>query len=178
MATCRGAGQVTKGTVYFYFETKEKLFTEVIRHFTPQLNPPNNPETGDSAEKQLLSYIRFLYSNVAAERTSRELFHLIISEGHHFPDFLDTHFAEFLEPALIRVREILCRGVETGEFRSSRVESFPEIILGPTVLLNIWLVVFGDRKPIDQDMFIDTHLDLLVGGLRVHAASPTREPQG
>lgn len=165
---------VTKGTIYFYFDTKEKLFAEVIRHFTPSIEGSRLPvASGASIAEQLRAYIRFFYSQVASDARSREVFHLLISEGRHFPELFDRHFAEFLKPALDRVSALLRRGVASGEFRPVAAERFPQIVLGPAVVLNIWMIIFDRRKPLEQEKFIDAHLDLLFSGLRADAATVT-----
>ncbi|MBU1213522.1 MAG: TetR/AcrR family transcriptional regulator [Alphaproteobacteria bacterium] len=158
---------VTKGTIYFYFETKEDIFAQVIRRFTPSLLDQRVPSaSGQSVFERLRTYLRFLYSHAVADRKSREVFHLLISDGRHFPELLDRHFSEFLEPALARIDELLRWGVENGEFRQDHADYLSQVVLGPTVLLSVWLSMFGVRKPIDEERFIGTHLNLLLSGLR------------
>ena len=166
---------VTKGTIYFYFQTKENLFAEVIRRFTPSIEPRQVPvASGTSIADELRTYMRFLYVHVAVDPKSREVFNLLISEGRYFPELFDRHFAEFLKPALDHISELLHRGVASGEFRSVGAERFPQIVLGPLVALNIWTTLFAQRRPLVQEKFIDAHLDLLFEGLRSAAVGPTK----
>lgn len=166
---------VTKGTIYLYFDTKEKLFAEVIRRFTPSIEGSQLPiASGTSISEQLRAYIRFFYAHVASNSRSREVFHLLISEGRHFPNLIDRHFSEFIKPALEHVAGLLRRGAATGEFRPVAAERFPQILLGPAVVLNIWMVVFDQRNPLAQAKYIDAHLDLLFAGLRSDAANVTQ----
>ena len=55
---------VTKGTIYFYFETKERVFDEMIRHKSRAFFP----ELGSYAETLEGSYTSRLHALVVARR--------------------------------------------------------------------------------------------------------------
>jgi len=159
---------VTKGTIYFYFETKERVFDEMIRHVS---QPAFSEMTGFMAtlegpfRARLRSLIEFLYNHIVEDRRSRETLRFLIAEGSRFPDLVERHYQEFIAPFVARVREVIEAGIAAGEFRATPALDFTEIILSPALLLNIWWLLFDKRRQIDVDAFIDAHFDLLMNGL-------------
>lgn len=156
---------VTKGTVYFYFETKEALFSAVVRRFAPAPDTATDVPADKPMVDILSEYLGDLYAGITEDRRTREIFHLLMAEGRHFPRLLDDYYREFLAPSLDRLKTLLATGVERGELRATAVEETAEILLSPAVLANIWTVVFGDRKPLDHGRFQANCFDILFNGL-------------
>jgi AcrR family transcriptional regulator len=161
---------VTKGTIYFYFETKERVFDEMIRHKSLDFFP----ELGSYAEKlegsynsRLRSLIVFVYRKIAEDRTSRETLRFLIAEGSRFPDLVDRHYEEFMRPVMDQFQKVIEAGVAAGEFRASPASTFTEIVMSPALLLSVWSLLFGTRKQIDVAVFTDASIDLIMQGLAV-----------
>ena len=159
---------VTKGTIYFYFETKERVFDEMIRHksraFFPELGSYAEELEG-SYTSRLHALIVFVYRKIAEDRTSRETLRFLIAEGSRFPDLVDRHYHEFVRPVIDRFRQVIEAGVAAGEFRASPASAFPEIVMSPALLLSLWSMLFGSRKEIDIAVFTEASIDLLMKGL-------------
>jgi AcrR family transcriptional regulator len=159
---------VTKGTIYFYFETKERVFDEMIRHKSLDFFP----ELGSYAEKlegsynsRLRALIVFVYRKIAEDRASRETLRFLIAEGSRFPDLVDRHYEEFVRPVIDQFRKLIEAGVKVGEFRASPASAFTEIVMSPALLLSLWSMLFGTRKQIDVAAFTDASIDLIMKGL-------------
>ncbi|SDG96332.1 TetR/AcrR family transcriptional regulator [Pelagibacterium luteolum] len=157
---------VTKGTVYFYFETKEALFNAVIRHFAPVFETTTEVPADKQVAELLSESLTDLYARITRERRTREIFHLLVAEGRHFPQLLDDYFVEFLQPSIDRLKALLALGVKRGEFRANALEGTTEILLSPAVLANVWTVVFSDRRPIDHNKYLANYRDLVFHGLK------------
>jgi AcrR family transcriptional regulator len=159
---------VTKGTIYFYFETKERVFDEMIRHVSrsifPELEGFAAALTGCYAAR-LQALIVFVYRRVAEDRVARETLRFLISEGSRFPDLVDRHYDEFMRPVIERFHALLAAGVAAGEFRASPAITFTELIMSPALLLSVWSLLFEGRRKIDFAAFIDANVDLLMNGL-------------
>jgi len=159
---------VTKGTIYFYFETKERVFDEMIRHVS---RPIFDEVTSFVAALEgpfgvrLRALLDFLFRFIAEERVGREVMRFLIAEGARFPDLVERHHREFLVPFLERLREMIAAGIKAGEFRATPALRYPELIFSPALLLNVWWLLFDDRHQIDVKMFIDAQFDLLMDGL-------------
>lgn len=157
---------VTKGTVYFYFDTKEALFSAVIRHFAPVFDTTIEVPADKQVAELLSEALIDLYAMITKDIRTREIFHLLMADGRHFPQLLDGYFAEFLQPSIDRLKALLALGAARGEFRANAMEETTEILLSPAVLANLWIVVFGDRKPIDHEKYLANYLDLVFHGLK------------
>jgi AcrR family transcriptional regulator len=164
---------VTKGTIYFYFETKERVFDEMVRHVSrsvfPELESYARHLEG-SYTSRLQSLLRFVFSRVAEDRTSRETLRFLIAEGARFPDLVDRHFEEFVQPMLKAVQDLIEAGVAAGEFRNAPAVAAAEIVMSPALLVSLWSLLFGTRKQIDVRALTDASFDLLLDGLRAGPA--------
>lgn len=159
---------VTKGTIYFYFDTKERVFEEMVRHksqsFLPGLKDYALTLPGSAIER-LRGLIAFTYGHIAENRESREILRFLIAEGGRFPDLVDRHHDEFVAPIIDQFREVIEQGVAAGEFRDAPAAGFTEIVMSPAVLLSLWSLLFGTRKEVDFAAFTEASVDLLLRGL-------------
>lgn len=159
---------VTKGTVYVYFETKEALFEAMINHFSvpfQQLLAITESLSG-SATDRLISILGLLYDQIAEDRTTRELTRFVIAEGHRFPDLIDRHHDQFIEPIIVKIDALILEGVATGEFRAVPVE-FSDIVVAPILTTTVLRLIFDDRRvpTPNREAFLRTYFDLLFNGL-------------
>ncbi|ANK88857.1 MULTISPECIES: TetR/AcrR family transcriptional regulator [unclassified Rhizobium] len=159
---------VTKGTVYVYFETKEKLFEAMISHFSVPFQELLEITAGlsGSATDRLMSILGLLYDQIAEDRTTRELTRLVISEGQRFPDLIDRHHDEFIAPIIARIDALILEGVASGEFREIPVE-FSDLVVAPILTTTVLRLIFDDRRvpTPSKDAFMRAYFDLLFNGL-------------
>jgi AcrR family transcriptional regulator len=158
---------ITKGAIYFHFETKEILFTEMIgRISVPFTDVKDHLKTltGPYPER-IKAFVHIVYERITTDRKTRELLRFVISEGSRFPQMVDRHHEEFIQPMFSAAGELLAAGVAAGELRPSPVMAIPEITVSPALLLSFWFMLFDDRKPRDVAGFIDAHIDLILCGM-------------
>jgi AcrR family transcriptional regulator len=160
---------VTKGTIYFYFENKEQVFASMVREvWLPvhkEVTSFLQEETGDSEKEFLCSFLRFLHQALARDRRASEIFRLLIAEARRFPELLDEHYARFAGPVFERLAQTLKQGAARGEFRNTALPEFAEVLIGPALTLNVWSLLFADRKPVDLDRHFEATIDLVLRGL-------------
>ena len=84
---------------------------------------------------RLRTLIAFLYRRIVEDRVARETMRSLIAEGRRFPDLVDRHSAEVIQPFIERLRELLVAGIAAGEFRDTPALKFAENILSPMMLL-------------------------------------------
>lgn len=159
---------VTKGTIYFYFESKEAVFASMVRELWLPVHTGVArflKETQEPAPEFLRSFLRYLHQVLAEDRRAREILRLLIAEARRFPELLDEHHARFGGPVFERLRRSLQQGAARGEIRSTSLPDFAEVLIGPALTLNVWSLLFGDRKPVDLDRHFEASLDLLLHGL-------------
>lgn len=160
---------VTKGTIYFYFETKERLFEEMVRRTSQALFPEIESYAATlegSYASRLRALIAFLFGRIAENRASREMLRFLIAEGTRFPELVDRHYEEFVQPMLEQFHKLIEAGTAAGEFRATSSNIRTEIIMSPAIFLTVWTLLFGNRKTIDTAEFTDVSFDLILNGLR------------
>jgi AcrR family transcriptional regulator len=159
---------VTKGTIYFHFQSKENVFVQMVR----ELSKPMRCKTQDFLDcnsqegiEFFKSYLDFSYAQILEDRYSREIFRLLVAEATRFPGLTDEHFKFVLEPVFARLRETLCDAIKSGKVRNAPAMEYPDLLLSPMLTLNIFLLVFADRKQIDPKRHLEAAKDLLLNGL-------------
>ena len=159
---------VTKGTIYFYFETKERVFDDMIRRKSqalfPKLEDHASGLQGTHVDR-LRSLVAFVYRTIAEDRNSRETLRFLIAEGARFPDLVERHYDEFVHPVIEQFGKVIADGVAAGEFRTSASSIYTEIVMSPALLLSLWSMLFGSRKALEIESFTAASLDLLLNGI-------------
>jgi AcrR family transcriptional regulator len=158
---------VTKGTIYFYFETKERLFEEMIRHISVPFSDVSAGAKNLSGpySSRIRAFIRLFYDRIVMDRNTRELLRFVLTEGSRFPHVVDRNHDEFIRPLIEAARDILEAGVAAGEFRNAPAIKIPDAAIGATMMLSVWQMLFADRKPQDVEAFFEAHVDVILNGL-------------
>jgi len=159
---------VTKGTIYVYFENKEHLFISMVRELTKAAldTVRGMYEThAGSAVELLRAQFSFFYQHIVDDRRRREIVRMLIAEAPRFPELADRYHAEILRPCLEMLRQAIQRGVDRGEFRQSAILDSPQVIIAPIALVDLWMMMFDDRQPLDMKAYFNAHLDLVLNGL-------------
>jgi AcrR family transcriptional regulator len=162
-----GAG-VTKGTIYVYFENKEHLFISMVREVTKAALDTVHEmlETHEGTTADLLrAQFSFIYQHIVEDRRRREVLRMLIAEAPRFPELADRYHQEILRPCLDMLRQAIRRGMDRGEFRKSAIVDLPQIVIAPIALVDLWMMMFDDRQPLDMKAYFNAHLDLVLHGL-------------
>lgn len=168
---------VTKGTIYVYFESKERVFEALVREIGNALHEEITPFFEDKSEptaQSIRADLMRIYNVFTNDRRGRELLRLLVSESGRFPELVDDHFQNFVRPLLDRLSQRLRQGIATGAFRETPVASYPELLLGPALSFHIWKLLFSDRKPLDAEQHFAAALDLILMGISPPIAVKTK----
>ncbi len=159
---------VTKGTIYVYFPTKEDLFLAVIDYITRPLQnllQSSRQLTGTCSER-IQSMIVLFYDHVSDDRYTRELIRFVIAEGTRFPNLIQKHHDELIGPIFALVQSLLDEGMASGEFRKVSPTLAP-VIAAPVIALMVETLIFGGNQKEDVPAYIRAHLDLVMNGIAV-----------
>jgi AcrR family transcriptional regulator len=161
---------VTKGTIYVYFENKEHLFISMVREITKTtfdtVHGMLESHQGSTADL-LRTQFSFMYQHILEDDRRREVVRMLIADAPRFPELTDRYHDEILRPCLEMLRAAIQRGMDSGEFRKSSIINVPQIIIAPIALVDLWTMMFDDRKPLDMKAYFEAHLDLILNGLLV-----------
>jgi AcrR family transcriptional regulator len=159
---------VTKGTIYVYFENKEHLFISMVREVTKAALDTVHAmlETHEGSTADLLrAQFSFIYQHIVEDRRRREVLRMLIAEAPRFPELADRYHQEILRPCLDMLRQAIRRGMDRGEFRKSAIVDLPQIVIAPIALVDLWMMMFDTRQPLDMKAYFNAHLDLVLNGL-------------
>ncbi|MEL6862303.1 MAG: TetR/AcrR family transcriptional regulator [Pseudomonadota bacterium] len=159
---------VSKGTVYLYFDSKEQLFEEVVKAtMVPILNQgvANLAEPGKTATERLKRHLKFFYSKIL-DSDRRNVMRLIMAEGPNFPHLAEFYHANILSRGHGLIRAIIEDGVERGEFRNMPDHGLAQNVVAGALVAGVWKLVFDQFQPLDLDAYFDTHIDLILNGLK------------
>jgi AcrR family transcriptional regulator len=159
---------VTKGTIYVYFENKEHLFISMVHEFTkPTMDTVQGMfETHEGSTADLLrAQFSFIYEHIVGDKRRREVLRMLIAEAPRFPELADRYHAEILRPCLDMLKQAIQRGMDRGEIRKSAVINNPQVVIAPIALVDLWMMLFDTRQPLDLKAYFNAHLDLVLNGL-------------
>lgn len=162
----RRAG-ISKGTIYLYFNSKEELFEAVVRdRILPYLEQIEAiaAKVEGSASDILRRQLKIIYRELVSTDT-RYIPKLMIGEGNRFPELAEFYYREVIRRMHKLLRNVIERGVASGEFRAEALQWKPQAILSPALSAAMWRAVFDQFDPLEIDAFLDTHIDLLMHGL-------------
>jgi AcrR family transcriptional regulator len=159
---------VTKGTIYVYFENKEHLFISMVRECTKGAHETVQEmyETHSGSTADLLrAQFSFIYQHIVEDKRRREVVRMLIAQAPRFPELADRYHEEILKPCLDMLRQAIQRGVDRGEIRNTSIVDSPQVVIAPIALVDLWMMLFEDRQPLDLKAYFDAHLDLVLNGL-------------
>jgi AcrR family transcriptional regulator len=165
---------ISKGTIYLYFDSKEKLFEEVMKSYiTPVVDQvvKVSAEPRGTAPEMLRAQLETIYSQaVATDR--RKLMRLLVAEGPRFPHLTALYYQEVVSRLIGALTRTIDYGVETGEFRNRGFAAFPQLLMGPALAGALWKILFEDRHPLDLDALCEAHIGMLLSALRAAPDAP------
>jgi AcrR family transcriptional regulator len=159
---------VTKGTIYVYFENKEHLFISMVREITKTtldiVHGMFESHEGSTADL-LRAQFSFIYQHIVEDRRRREVVRMLIAEAPRFPALADRYYDEILRPCLEMLRQAIQRGIDRGEIRNTSIINSPQVVIAPIALVDLWMMMFDNRQPLDLKAYFEAHLDLVLNGL-------------
>ena len=162
---------VSKGTLYLYFDSKEALFKAVIQEgIVPILEEGAGLVEGfhGSSADLLRALISKWWQRIGNTHLAG-VPKLMISEAGNFPDLATYYHDAVIVRGRDLMRRTLQRGIDSGEFRGIDVETAIDVIFAPVLMMVIWRYSLGAccGTVHDPQVYLDTHLDLVVHGLAV-----------
>jgi len=167
---------VTKGTIYLYFESKERIFRALIagsigttlaemEERVAQFRGP----AGELVRVVLTAVGAFL---ITSDRVV--LPKVVIAEAGNFPEIVKFYREEIIDRGLKILAGIVTRGIESGEFRKIDPQHAARLVIAPLLLCAFWRTTFAqfDAAPYDYQGLIATHIDVLLKGLSAGKGAP------
>jgi hypothetical protein len=101
---------------------------------------------------------------------------LVISEAGNFPDIAEFYYQEVILRVHSLFRQVLQRGIDSGEFRAVDIDPLVHVALAPLVMLSVWQHSFAccEREELRPERYLDSYLDMLLHSLAATQAQESR----
>jgi len=163
---------VTKGTLYLYFPNKEELFKAVVAQaLVPNLER-GEALLSEAAEPQstaaLLAEVMRGWAELASSPAGA-IPKIVVSEAGNFPDLARFYREQVVDRGMALLRRVLQLGIARGEFRALDLDDTVRCVVAPLLMAMLWRHSLGRHElaGFDPDALCQTHLQLLLDGLRV-----------
>jgi len=170
---------VTKGTLYLYFPNKEELFKAVVAQaLVPNLER-GEALLSEAAEPQstaaLLAEVMRGWAELASSPAGA-IPKIVVSEAGNFPDLARFYREQVVDRGMALLRRVLQLGIARGEFRALDLDDTVRCVVAPLLMAMLWRHSLGRHElaGFDPDALCQTHLQLLLNGLRVRRPSGDR----
>jgi AcrR family transcriptional regulator len=157
---------VAKGTIYLYFKDKEQLFRAVARSLIQKRFDALVGTFRGTAPELLRELLSRMYSQVVRSDRARSIVRLLLAESGKFPRLAEIYHREIIAPGMKAVRQVLKRGIVSGEFRKTPALEFPQVLVAPGILAIVWKLLHGDRHRLDLNAYLQAHLDFVLCSVR------------
>ena len=171
---------VSKGTLYLYYPSKDELLKAVVRENLGALIREGADLAGgfEGGTQELLALLMHAWWERIGDTPASGIFKVILTEMGNFPDFVRFYLDEVIEPGRALFTRVLQRGIDAGELRRVNLFETVHLLMFPMLMMCLHRHSVGPcRMPmreLDPHAFIDTHIDIVVNGLRAPpAAAPT-----
>jgi AcrR family transcriptional regulator len=161
--------QVSKGTIYLYFPSKEAVFKALVQEMIgPQLS--RLAELARGYEGPIAPLLGAMLRNLGrfiATSDKVVLPKMVIAEAGNFPDLARIYREEVVERGLALFGNLLKEGMANGEFRDVPVQHAVRLCIAPLLVAAIWRTTFArwDPAPYDYEGLIEAHVTTLLRGL-------------
>jgi AcrR family transcriptional regulator len=176
---------VSKGTLYLYYPSKEELFKAVVR-----LNLSALIAEGEEAARsfegstaELLSYLLRTWWDRVGSTGASGIHKVILSEVRNFPELAQFYSDEVIVPANRLFSNSVQRGITSGEFRALPLHEVCHVLMAPLIFMALHQHSFGacpvqGAEMVNPESMLNTHLDLVLGGLQVRQPQPNSTHTG
>ncbi|MDP1629788.1 MAG: TetR/AcrR family transcriptional regulator [Caulobacter sp.] len=168
------AAGVSKGALYLYFETKQDLFTAVVRTAIT----PNIAEIEAAALAMDMPFARVLRllvgrgADVLSTSAIGGVAKMVIAESRNFPDLARVWHDEVANRVLSAIVALVEKGQAAGEVRPGDPRGYAFSIISPLLMGLLWREVFVPigAAPMNIRALAEHHIEAVLDGLLTEGA--------
>lgn len=150
---------VSKGSIYTYFSSKEALLEALVQEYILPNLPSDLP--GEDDDTDIVQYIQTallrVMDNVCYGNAGR-LLHLIISEGERFPQIAHMYYSKVIAVGMGKITIVLQQADRKGLLKNRGLLEFPQLLLVPILQTMLWSRLFGNFTEIDYKKMLKVYL--------------------
>lgn len=158
---------IARATVYLYFKTKDEIFEAAMNdRMGSTIDAAQRIVASDLAFEDMLERLLQNYYQRIVGTDATVLLRVLISEGGRFPALVNLFETNLLTCAEQMLRQLVEKGVASGEVRESALDLDCKVIIAPAVFAAIWSLIFVGKTELDKEKYIRSHVSVLLNGLR------------
>ena len=166
----RGA-QVSKGTVYLYYPTKQALFEALVRRdILPRIVPVTDfLNAYDGPLEAAFERVAAIAAMLIGEGKLPIYPKLLMAESGRFPELARFYRAEVVEVMLAALAGVFERAMQRGEIgRAIAPEMAAHLFIAPFLKAIMWSFTFAatEEVPFAPGPFLAAHVKMFLAGLR------------
>jgi AcrR family transcriptional regulator len=170
----RRAG-LSKGAVYLYFESKEKILEGLVRRAIVPIaeHALSFVENYEGDPRTIITMVMKMLAVRLNDPRLLAIPKVIIREIMGFPELAEMYRREVLDKVIPVIAGLIQKGVDEGYLRQVDPELTVRSIVGPVMLHLAMNEIFGlrPRDGLAIDRLIDNHLTILFDGLSAPPSS-------
>ncbi len=144
---------VSKGTLYLYFKSKEDLFRSLITTFiVPNVERMEAAIHGAPSTRTAIQAIASIAPSIIRETNVPRMMKILVADSVTFPDMLKTYKENVLDRFLSVIAELLRRAKESGEIQIDDPDMTAKLVVAPFVFSAFWHVIFNVNANADGDL--------------------------
>ncbi len=170
---------VSKGTLYLYYPSKEKLLEAAID--APALNAFARVCREAERDGNSTDALRRVLSNFwvqLQDEAVASVLKLVIAEARRFPAIMEVWLRDVVKPVRSLVAEVVLQGMDQREFRKLDPDMVAHSLLLPIFMSCLQRRVMDTGAPADRcldERFVRQHVELVLQGLRCDPEASSRD---
>jgi AcrR family transcriptional regulator len=162
---------VSKGTLYLYFPSKEELFKAVVRHNLSTLIAEGQGlvDGFEGSTSELLTCLMQKWWERVGNTPASGIFKVMMSEARNFPELAQFYVDEVVKPSQALLGRTVERGMLRGEFRALPAQDVVYALIAPVLFLAMHKHSLGAcglaAAEMDAESFLRTQMELVLRGL-------------
>lgn len=150
---------VSKGSIYNYFASKEVLLEALVQeHIVPVL-PHDSEYLGKDTNIRNFIEKTFLKIMKEAQGDAGNLLPLIISEGERFPNIAQMYYNTVVKKLMEKTHKLMAIADARGELKNPAYKQFPQLVVAPFIQNVIWIKLFSNFQTVDFNEMLKIHFD-------------------
>ena len=90
----------------------------------------------------------------------------MVSEGPKHPDLTAYYWQHVVSVGLDALRQLIRKGVDSGEFRATAMQEFPHLLVSPVLFSILYSIVFEQYEKLDTDRMLEAHVEIVIDSLK------------
>jgi AcrR family transcriptional regulator len=168
--------ELSKGTLYLYFDTKDALFKALIDSLAiPNLGEIEKIAAAAPSVIDALDGLAMYAPNMIRHSNMPRLMKVLIGDSQNFPAIIVDYRVRILDRLIGALTLLLKNGKLRGEIETDDPALLARLLIAPIAFSGIWQAVFGgaSEATVDLERLFQMHIKIMIKAL-----TPQRDPLG